>query len=579
MTLIYIGYEITAAVYSSFVLMLACIFLERKKIAELLREHVDRNSLICLAVILAFFLIFALLFVWPNEQLYFDENIYQGIALNILHNGNALWCQFGTGYLHMCYANSLYHDPVGWAAFIAIAFAVAGIGTQTAYGLELLVGALSIVFMFLLASVLIKRKDFAVISALAMAVMPGLFIWSRTQSDFDLPFMMLTILSFFLFVVFTKRKSLYSLGAFAFSLVLVSYIRIEAVLLLPLFAIFALTIGDTGVRETVRERIAIARRAFRENTKALVVLLIFIVLLLPEIYYITLEAQYPEYGQHAGQGVLSLANFNNNVVTNFLFITGQLNLLSNYPAEFHYTIFFLALLGILALIFRKRMANRLGLLLLLLLWFLTYFGFYSAFYAGAALFGVDSRFMLQVLPPLCLLAAFGLVSIGDAAVAIVGVANSKKNASTRNIVHYATLLVVVAVLLVFPFYLLVPVVSVPPNTMPQQGVVLPAVTTFYNNHNVVPNNCLVFSFTPEIWQEANLTGVQVGYLNGANSTLESTINSYSCLVFDYGYWCEVAPYNSQICSSVQSRYKLQNLLTPQQQNGTSIAFYKILNYT
>ena len=66
-----------------------------------------------------------------------------------------------------------------------------------------------------------ERKSFAAVATLAFSLMPQLFIWSRTQADVDLPFMMLAILSFLLFMVFMKRKSLYSLGAFAFSLDLV----------------------------------------------------------------------------------------------------------------------------------------------------------------------------------------------------------------------------------------------------------------------------------------------------------------------------------------------------------------------
>src|SRR5271157_2936705 len=153
-----IGYAITAAVLASLIGLL---------------------SFMALLAILSFFVAFGLLCVHPVEQLYFDENIYQGIAMNILAHGNALWCQYGTGYLANCYSNQVYHDPVGWCVFIAMAFAAFGTGIGTAYGLELLVGALSIAAVFLLASVVFERKGVAVISALVFAAMPMLYIWSR----------------------------------------------------------------------------------------------------------------------------------------------------------------------------------------------------------------------------------------------------------------------------------------------------------------------------------------------------------------------------------------------------------------
>ena len=119
-----IGYETTAAIYTSLILLIVSLVMERKGIVRLFREHISRYSLLAFFFILLFFFLFASLLVSPVEQLYFDENIYQGIALNILNSGNALWCQMGTGYLKTCYVNALYHDPVGWSAFIAIAFGI-----------------------------------------------------------------------------------------------------------------------------------------------------------------------------------------------------------------------------------------------------------------------------------------------------------------------------------------------------------------------------------------------------------------------------------------------------------------------
>jgi hypothetical protein len=561
--------------------MVAFLVIGRKRLVKLLRESMNIYSLIALAAILAFFLAFALIYVSPTEQLYFDENIYQGIALNILNHGNALWCQFGSGYVRTCFINAIYHDPVGWSAFVAIAFAVAGIGTQTAYGLELLVGALSIVFAFLLASVLFKRKETAVVSALAMALMPGLFIWSRTQADFDLPFMMLATLSFFLFVVMVRRKDFDSLAAFAFSLALVSYMRLEAILLVPIFALLAFTFGESGIVETAKERYRMAISVLTENTKVLLLLLVFMILLLPEVYYIAMEAQNPSYGQAASQSVLSLENFKNNIATNAPFLLGSLNGLSSYPTEFHYTIFPLAVLGIAVLALARRTRNRFGILLLLILWFLAYFLFYTSFYAGSVLFGVDSRFMLQILPPLCLLASAALVGISDASSIIAqrfGIA--KRRAKGGAAIRHAVLAVLAAALLIYPFFLLIPVVSVPPSSMPQQSVILPAITSFYENYSEVPSNCLVFSFTPDIWQEENRSSAQIGFLLGANQSIKSHILNYSCLAFDYGYWCLVPPYSNTTCSYVASHYKLGNFTSPPTRpNGTSVAFYKILNYT
>ncbi|MGC8676586.1 MAG: ArnT family glycosyltransferase, partial [Candidatus Micrarchaeia archaeon] len=286
-----IGYETTFAVSSTFALLLVSIYIGRHELAKHLRKAVNRYSLLVLAAILAFFLIFSLLLVKPVEQLYFDENIYQGIALNILKHGNALWCQFGTGYVNKCYANALYHDPVGWSVFIAMAFAIFGIGTATAYNLELLVGALSIVAVFLLASELFENKEIAVLGTLAFALSPELFIWSRTQADMDPPFMMLATFAFFFFVVFAKNRNRKTFATFLFSMVLAVYIRIEAVLLIPLFALLIFLLSDSGVKETFGKTIKEIKKVVSDDAKTLALLLLALILLFPQLHYLAIETQ------------------------------------------------------------------------------------------------------------------------------------------------------------------------------------------------------------------------------------------------------------------------------------------------
>ncbi len=577
-----IGYALTAAVYASLILMLAAVAADRKGIGKLLRGCIDRRSLIALGVILAFFLIFAVRFVPHAEQLYFDENIYQGIALNILHHGNSLWCQIGTGYESACYGSVLYHDPVGWSAFIAIAFAIFGAGTATAYSLELLVGAASIVMIFLLASVLTKRRSYAVVATFAFAMMPQLFIWSRTQADFDLPFMMLTVLSFLLLVIYTRRKSLGSFAAFAFSVDLVAYMRIEASLLLGIFAVLLLTFGEEGIRNTVGERTRAIRRALAENTRALLVLLAFILLILPQLYYISVEAQNPSYGQNQNQSVISLGNLGYNMGINIPFLFGSTNMLSLYPANFHWLITPLAILGGIVLALDKRIRNRFGMLLMLALWFAAYFVFYGVFFAGYATYGVDVRFMLSLLPSICLLAAFAIIGMGDLARwALTRMDAIKKRGQASGIVFGAVVVAAGAVLLAYPFATLVPLVALSPSSMPQQSVILPAISYFYANSQEVPRNCFVFSFTPEIWWEANRSAAEISYLTGGNNnTVNQIISSYSCKVFDYGYWCVVPPFHSTLCASAVSRYGLVGLGSNETAvAGSNVSFYRITNYT
>ena len=581
-----LGYEITAAVLASFAGLVGFAILGRKELGELLRERVSRESLLALAAIVAFFLVFSLLFVAPVEQLYFDENIYQGIAINILAHGNALWCQYGTGYVHTCYVDQVYHDPVGWCVFIAMAFAVLGIGVATAHALELATGAAAIVGVFLLSSVLFERKRMAVISTLAFATMPLLYVWARTQADIDLPFMMFATLAFFFFVAFAKRRSFNTLAMFAFSLILAVYMRIEAMLLVVVFAALIVAFGDAGIREEAARNAAAAGRALSENVKVIALLILFIVLLAPELYFISLQAASPEYGQPSGQAVISLTNLfnvspNGNLRINAEFVFGAftgMNTVGSYPLVFSGTIIALAMLGTVLFAFDRRYRNRFGILAMLWFWFAAYFVFYTAFYAGAATYGVDSRFMLQLLPPLSILGALAVFELGHEAQELVQ--RGAEGATRKGVAAFwivAAAAICVAVL--YPFAALEPVFALAPNTMPQQQVILPATSFFTDSYNAVPKDCLVFSFTPDIWYEVNVSSARISYANGAGGSIGQSMGNYSCKVMDAGYWCVVPPYRNTTCATLENRYRTSVLATASAGNGWNTTFYRILNYT
>ena len=399
--------------------------------------------------------------------------------------------------------------------------------------------------VFLLASSVSEKKGFAVIAALIFLMMPQLYIWARTQADFDLPFMMLATLAFFFFFVFQRRRSFGTLATFAFSLSLVVYMRIEAMLLVPLFALLLLVYGNDGPIGNVKGNVREAYNALTNNAKVIALVIVFLVLLLPEIYYIASQFN-PSYGQPQGQPILSLANFISNSKANVPFLFGLMNGISAYPLIFHGTVMALAIIGtgiaIGVAIFgalrrnhKKRGDIGLGKILALWLWFFAYFLFYSFFYAGSVTYGVDSRFMLQILPALSLLAAFTILELSEILSDLFSA--RLKSDGNRQALLYAASGILVAAAVIYPFAGLVPIITLAPQQMPQQSVILRSVDFFYGNYSAVPENCLVFTFTPDIWFEVNRSAAQIGYLQGANDTLKASFANYSCKVFDYGYWC------------------------------------------
>ncbi len=80
----------------------------------------------------------------------------------------------------------------------------------------------------------------------------------------------------------------------------------------------------------------------------------------------------------------------------------------------------------------------------------------------------------------------------------------------------------------------------------------------YKNSNLIPNNCIVFTFDPTLFFLNNKTAIQ--FTNLYNFSLVSNLsNQYSCLVVDYGYWCYTS--YSNYCSNLIKYYKLNPIKT------------------
>ncbi len=576
-----LGYAFTAVYAASFFGALLMLVLNRKPIAKLLRKSVSRYSIAVLIGALVFFVAFELLFVHPVEQLYFDENIYQGIALNILMHGNSGWCLYGTGYLHSCMLNSLYHDPPESSFFIAIAFALFGIGIGTAYALQLFMGALAIALVFLLASSMFESKEIAIGSTVILALMPQLFIWSRTQAVPDLPFMVLATFAFFAFVIFMKVKNIRSLYLFVFALLMALSIRIEGALLILVFAISYFIISSDGLRNTARERAKELVDSLNSSTKLLIAILVFVILAVPELYYAVTELHSLDYGQsYTSLKVFSLYNFLTNIGPNTEYFFGLLNNIRYYPVVFPAAVSVLAIIGVAGLLIDREQHHRKGAAIMLGLWFIAFFMFYAFFYAGAATSGVDVRFMLITLPPLSIFAALGIYEVSRLPLSVrrasrkPGISEAAAMKASR--VLFAVLLFTAVMV---PFALIVPTITVPVSGMPQEHMANAAVSFIYQSYNKVPTNCLVYTFTPDLWYELGRSAASVQtYMPGSSAT-----KGYSCYVFDYGYWCAVPPYHSTLCAHVMSSYKTAALATSgiysPAYGNVSFGLYELLNIT
>jgi len=596
-----LGYSFTFVISVALILLISSIIIGRKEIFGELKG-LSTRSLLALLLIIVFFLFIALKYVTAFEELYFDENIYQGIAINILKHGLMLWCQMGTGYLNSCYHSVLYHDPVGWSYFLAIAFALFGMGTSTAYGAELFAGVLGVFTFFFFAYILTRREDVATISTLIFAMMPEFLIWTRTQADPDLPFMTFSIITFFFFTLFMRRKKVSTLIMFLSSLLITLYIRTEAILLVGIFFLLLFAFDYGGIN-SIKKRIKELYNILNTNPKITFIALAFFILMVPQLIYIGIEASTQAYGQPSNQSAISLSYFPNNFITNLKYLLGYYNSVAYFPAVFPPFSFFFAIIGAILIFFQKWSKRmKFEVFFTLFLWFAAYLVFYALFYAGSALFGVDSRFMLQITPEISLLAGIGVISASLYISKIIervyfklkhkkqvnesesqnrNIESAKIKNSKHSIIFYSSVVILFAIFFAYQFTNLFSLITLNVNEMPQQTVIAPTIEFFYHNYQKVPSNCLVFSFTPDIWFEVGRASMQIGYLGAENSTIESIERNFSCYVLDYGYWCMVSPYNTTLCPYDKNLYKTKALAIGSVSffNDEHPAFYLLENYT
>ncbi len=574
-----IGYAIFIACLLSFLGLLVSLLWSARDMVKALKAHLSRESLLLLLAILVIFTLLST-YVFPKSELvYFDENIYQGIALNILHSGNALSCIYGTAYVQKCFTTNLGFDPEGWPFLIAVAFGMFGISNVTSYALELFMALVSIVGVFLIASMLSDRKEVGVISAAAFALIPELFIWAGTVASPDLPFMAFAVLDLVFFLVFLKQRNVRTLSLVAFSTAFTVYFRLEALLLVPIFAILYVAFSwPSGRKHAVR-----AASKQISGTRVYLVLLASLLILVPQLVA-SLETA-PELQANAAfylypnTATFSASYVLPNLLANAKFLAG---FIFEYPIIFIPSITVFAIIGAASLLLDKSYKNGRRTLLALLLFFFAYFCVYLFYFSGSVLVGVSVRYLLIIYPPMAILSAFGISSISRFA--------SSKNTQLGYIIATAILIVFFVVPFVhaaatlakpsYSYY------GFPLNNVTANLTGVNPYTTQYskndiafidNSSHLVPSNCLVMSELPSVWFMLNRSS---SYLPPQTDLFTNQAYSgYGCYYLDYDFWCTVSPYNTTVCKFYTTDYKLRLVATEPDGAGSNFSLYQLLNYT
>lgn len=564
-------YLYTIGSVSAFVGMLATLFLARKDVAGALAGlKLRRRHLLAMLAVLALFVGIEFFMVSATQQLFFDDAIYQGMALDLLHTGQAWMCDYGTPV--MCYVGEIFHEPVGTALNLAIGFAGFGVSRAAAYGTEFALSGIAVLFTFLVALLFLKDVRGALFAELFMALSPMLLIWAKPTTS-DIPMFAYSLIAMFALLVFINRRNVRTMAFALLALAFLLYTKVDAAMYLPVMLVVYILLSDGGVAQSVRRN---ARRVYESlfNTKVLVVALVFVLLIAPELNYSLYELNHGNYGYEGAPVVetcttpmrtttaaasISIANFRYNVCANVFF---WFNYYKNaqMPQPIIFTAFALLGAAVMAVYGKRRELGALA------VWFLAFFLLYTAFYAGGVDYGVDWRFMLTVIAPVAIMGGAG-------ASYIIRIAGSDRIRRARLRVAVAAkpvAAIAVLALIVVAFSSAIPAVTVNPANIQQAGDARFYENFVYNSTATsIPKECIVYTYDPTLFNINGRAAAQISNLY--NTTYYQKLNAqYGCSVLDYGYWCGTP---NNICGAIMNMYNLTPIA-----NATYRTSYRTFTY-
>jgi hypothetical protein len=558
-------YLMTMGVLVSFVGSILFAAASRKEILNAFKgSRLRAEHLIFAAAILLVFISVEGIFIKPTQLLFFDDVIYQNMAVNILHMGQAWMCNYGNAFT--CFSGQVFHEPVGTAFLLALGFLAFGANLGTTYGTFFLLSAIAVIFTFFAALLLFKKVGAALFSELLVAVAPVLLVWAKPTSS-DLPSLAFSSIAVFALLVFIKEKNVRTFSFAGFAVVLLAYMKVFNAIYVLLIPLLYIILDDKNLRASISKNL---KRAYEGmlNLKLLAVLLVLVLVISPEIGYSYQQLVSGTYGNGSAVMIqntcntskympsnssISLKDFGLNSCANVLFWFNAYR--SDYvmqPAIFT----LLAVAGAAMLFFRNKRA-----LLAIGLWFLVIFIIITAFYAGGVTYGVDWRFMLGLIEQSSLLGGFGAYSLFEFGRGIGG----KRRTELFGIISAVLLLV----LIFYPVYSLLPQLSINPSNIPQAQPARFYEGFVYNYSYLIPRSCIVLSYDPTLFNIAGLASAQMDYLYSPTA-MGSFRSNYSCLVLDYGYWCHTP---ANICPALGQGFVPIKSVTDTEGNYTYGFYY------
>jgi 4-amino-4-deoxy-L-arabinose transferase-like glycosyltransferase len=489
--------------------------------------HLSARDYAALAVAVMLALVLAGLVAPLTNRIYYDEQIYQGIAQNLGDLRLAQMCNDGTveyGQLQ-CWGGEYNKQPYGYPYILSVVYRLLGVNYWTAPRVNLASAAALVVIVFLLAARLFEDMRVARLAALVSALIPEQLRWSHTAAA-EPSAAAAAALAVLAAVHFARTRSGQALAWTVLATAFALQFRTESVVVAIVVAGVIACWAPSELRTRRLWGWALVGAAL--SAAAIAHLLAV---------------------RHEGWGAegerMSWQFVAGNLQTNGRFYLGD----HRFPVV--YTLLALAALAA----WRDRRAT-----LFALGYFCLFAGVYLPFYAGSYDYGADVRFALMTFPPLALLAGAGAAMLAGG-LHRVGLS-----------VRHAELFVAAA--LVFQFLGYMPWVR----GVGEEAWAARADVAFSERFVArLPPDSVVLTHNPSVFHvmgrnaaQLSLATVNPGYITDVLS------RRYRGGVYlHWNFWCNVSdPVQQQFCASALARFP-HTLVEEYRERDYRYAFYRL----
>jgi hypothetical protein len=506
-----------------FSLIILFLFLNIDNIKK--QVKISEKTKIYLLIIISIGFLFRAFLVPHTHRVFFDEDLYLGIANSIATENRAILCNYGEPT--RCFEGILNKDPSGFPFLVSIFFRIFGKGDHIAFALSTIIGTLSILIIFLTSLLIFNNEKTALYASLFFAFLPVNIVWSGSAAT-EIYFLFFSLLTTFSLILFSKTNDYKALALGISFLAFTVQIRPEGLLFVLIFAISFFAF--------VRE---LKKTIF--DYKFFLILLLFLFLILPHTIqmYIFREG---DWGAPNGKK-FSLEYLGFNLKDNIGFFINN---------EMHPIIItILALFGSYY-IFKK----DLKLIVSLFSWFFLFFVLFVLFYAGSVLSGgIGSRFVNIYISPLILLAGFGASEL-------------RKRIENKKHFDFGIIF-----LLLLSFYLCLPYITIPDK---QAQYARDMHDFVMRNMEKIDPKCYVFTHNPSIFLVAGRNSLQTWYAQFPYA-VQHIFNATDCVMWLEGAWCLFEPFKSTVCKYMHDNYDLEIVarLVREENPGQVFTIYRV----